>query len=46
MAVDVYPFTYADTENPFTGERDGLLRRCRASNTCPKVMQTDTEYDW
>ena len=44
--ADAFPFTYADTVNPFTGERDGLLRRCRLSNTCPKVMQTDTEYEW
>jgi hypothetical protein len=44
--ADAFPFTYADTANPFTGERDGLLRRCRLSSTCPKVMQTDTEYEW
>ena len=44
--ADAFPFAYADTVNPFTGERDGLLRRCRLSSTCPKVMQTDTEYEW
>ena len=44
--ADAFPFAYAETVNPFTGERDGLLRRCRLSSTCPKVMQTDTEYEW
>ena len=44
--ADAFPFTYADTVNPYTGETDGLLRRCRASATCPRVMQTDTEYEW
>ncbi|MDB5317772.1 MAG: hypothetical protein JWO24_3616 [Rhodospirillales bacterium] len=45
-SADAFPFTYAETRNQFTEERDGLLRRCAASNTCPRVMQTDTEYEW
>jgi len=45
-SADAFPFTYAETQNPFTEARDGLLRRCTASNTCPRVMQTDTEYEW
>ena len=44
--ADAFPFAYPDATNPFTGARDGLLQRCRASGTCPKVMQTDTEYEW
>jgi hypothetical protein len=44
--ADAFPFAHAETVNPFTGERDALLRRCRLSGTCPKVMQTDTEYEW
>jgi len=44
--ADAFPFAYAETMNPFTGERDGLLRRCRLSATCPKIVQTDTEYEW
>src|SRR5262245_40996500 len=43
--ADAFPFAYAETMNPFTGERDGLLRRCRLSATCPKIVQTDTEYE-
>lgn len=44
--ADAFPFTYGDTRNPFTSAVDGLLRRCAASRTCPRVMQTDTEYEW
>lgn len=44
--ADAFPFAYSEVENPFTGARDGLLRRCLASRTCPRVMQTDTEYEW
>ena len=44
--ADAFPFTYQETRDPFTGARDGLLRRCALSATCPRVMQTDTEYEW
>lgn len=44
--ADQFPFTYAVTTDPLTGARDGLLRRCRISGTCPKVMQTDSEFEF
>ena len=44
--ADQFPFTYADTTDPLTHRTDGLLRRCAASNTCPRVMQTDSEYEY
>ncbi len=44
--ADSFPFTYADTADPVNGATDSLMRRCRASSTCPKVMQTDTEYEY
>jgi hypothetical protein len=44
--ADQFPFTYAETEDPLTGARDGLLRRCRATSTCPKVFQTDSEFEF
>jgi len=44
--ADQFPFTYADTTDPLTGRTDGLLRRCAASNTCPRIMQTDSEYEY
>lgn len=44
--ADQFPFTYAVTEDHLTGRRDGLLLRCRLTNTCPRVMQTDSEYEF
>ncbi len=44
--ADAFPFSYSETTDPVTGQRDSLLRRCRASNTCPRVLQTDTEYEY
>ena len=44
--ADQFPFTYAVTEDHLTGRRDGLLLRCRASATCPRIMQTDSEYEF
>jgi hypothetical protein len=44
--ADRFPFTYADTTDPFTGRRDGLLKHCTQSGTCPKIIQADSEYEW
>lgn len=44
--ADQFPFTYAVTEDHLTGRRDGLLLRCRTSNTCPRIMQSDSEYEF
>ncbi|MET0219248.1 MAG: alpha/beta hydrolase domain-containing protein [Tardiphaga sp.] len=44
--ADMFPFTYATLADPVSGRTDGLLRRCAASATCPKVMQTDSEIEW
>ncbi|MDO9709774.1 alpha/beta hydrolase domain-containing protein [Paracraurococcus lichenis] len=44
--ADQFPFTYAATEDHLTGRRDGLMLRCRATNTCPRIMQTDSEYEF
>jgi hypothetical protein len=44
--ADAFPFTYADTTDPVSGAQDSLMRRCRATSTCPKVMQTDTEHEY
>ncbi len=43
---DLFPFTYGDSTDPFTGQTDGVLRKARASNTVPKIMhiQTSNEY--
>lgn len=41
QAGDQFPFTYATINDPLTGKTDGLLARCNANNTCPKVFQID-----
>ena len=41
-----FPFAYEDSTDRFTGRTDGLLRRCRASGTCPRIIQTDSEYEF
>lgn len=43
--ADQFPFTYAVTTDALTGRRDGLLLRCRMSNTCPRIMHVDSEYE-
>ena len=41
-----FPFTYAVTTDPVSGETDGVLKRCEASGTCPKIMQLDGAFEW
>ncbi len=42
---DQFPFTYATLTDPISGHTDGLLRRCAASRTCPKIVHTDGEAE-
>jgi hypothetical protein len=44
--ADQFPFAYAVSTDPLTGARDGLLRRCRISGTCPRIFQTDSEFEF
>jgi len=44
--IDLFPFTYEVMTDPFTGQKDGLLLKCLQTQTCPKVMQTDSEHEW
>ncbi|PCH61163.1 MAG: hypothetical protein COC19_05045 [SAR86 cluster bacterium] len=43
---DLFPFTYDDSTDPFTGRVDGILHSSAANNTLPKIMhiQTVNEY--
>jgi hypothetical protein len=43
---DLFPFTYGESTDPFTGRTDGVLSKARATNTVPKLMhlQTSNEY--
>ena len=43
--MDEFPFTYATTTDPLTGKTDGLLAKCSRSNTCPFVIQVDTDSE-
>ena len=44
--ADLFPYTYATLLDPLSVRRDGLMQRCRLNNTCPRVMQTDSEHEW
>ena len=44
--MDEFPFTYGTTTDSLTGKTDGLLATCTTSDTCPKVIQVDTESEW
>ncbi len=44
--IDQFPFTYAAQTDSLTGKTDGLLMRCEASKTCPKIIEIDSEYEF
>lgn len=44
--MDQFPFAYETATDPLTGKRDGLLQRCRASKTCPKIIEADSEFEF
>ncbi len=44
--ADVFPFTYGDDVDPFTGRVDGILRRARATGTVPKVFHTQSSSEY
>ena len=37
-----FPFTYEVRFDPISGLTDGIFKRCLVTNTCPKVMHTDS----
>ena len=43
--VDQFPMAYATSTDAQTGRTDGLLQRCTATSTCPRIMQVDSEYE-
>lgn len=46
MPGDQFPFTYGVITDPVSGANDGLMKKCLASNTCPKIMQIDGAFEW
>ena len=43
---DQFPFTYGVITDELTRKTDGILKRCLETNTCPKVMHTDTSSEF
>ncbi|MDQ0023888.1 hypothetical protein J2X90_001683 [Variovorax paradoxus] len=43
---DQFPFSYATTTDPLSGRQGGLLARCAADRTCPKVFQLDSGLEY
>jgi len=46
MPGDQFPFAYGVATDPVGGRTDGLLKRCLATGTCPKIMQVDGSFEW
>ena len=44
--MDDFPFTYQTTSDVLTGKTDGLFAACSKSNTCPHVIQIDTDTEF
>lgn len=40
-----FPFTYRTLHDPVTGRTDGLLAKCQATATCPKIFQVDSDFE-
>ncbi|SCX72563.1 alpha/beta hydrolase domain-containing protein [Variovorax sp. EL159] len=40
-----FPFTYPTLTDPVSGRTDGILARCTLSQSCPKVMHLDSEWE-
>jgi hypothetical protein len=41
-----FPFTNEILFDPITGTVDGRLRRCRSTNTCPKIFETGSGNEY
>ncbi|MDQ8728004.1 alpha/beta hydrolase domain-containing protein [Bradyrhizobium sp. LHD-71] len=42
---DQFPFTYRNLHDPISGKTAGILDRCLATGTCPKIMHLDTDAE-
>jgi hypothetical protein len=40
-----FPFSYARQNDPFTNREQGLLDRCAATNTCPRIFHVATALE-
>ncbi|SOB99832.1 hypothetical protein SAMN05877809_102513 [Rhodobacter sp. JA431] len=46
MPGDQFPFTYVDMIDPVSGQTGSILTACSETNTCPKVIQSDTSTEF
>lgn len=42
---DQFPFTYGILTDPISDRSDGILMRCQATGTCPKIMHIDSDTE-
>ena len=43
---DQFPFSYARTEDPISGQNGSLLDACLADDTCPKIIHSDSSLEF
>ncbi len=43
---DQFPFAYNTIKDPVSGRSGGVLQRCSATHTCPRIMQVDGAFEW
>lgn len=43
---DQFPFTYAESKDPLSGKTESILSVCNTTDTCPKVIQSDTSTEF
>jgi len=44
--ADVFPFTYGEETDPFTGRSESILTRARSSGSVPRIMHTQTSAEY
>ncbi|MEX2188777.1 MAG: alpha/beta hydrolase domain-containing protein [Pirellulales bacterium] len=44
--ADYFPFTYGDERDSHTDQTDGILAKCRRTNTVPKVFHTQSSSEY
>jgi len=42
---DEFPFSYPVTRDDLSGRTDGVIRRCSATRTCPRIIHIDSENE-
>lgn len=43
---DQFPFSYGEQVDPISTRKDGIFARCRATDTCPKLMHVDSSQEY